>query len=107
MHVSSSVTCAPAVMPEPTAVRSTRGLLARKAGDSPEIMLRLAEDHDRIAEGLNDIVVHRLFSAGLALEAALQLIGEHRGADRIQHAISELDLAIRDIRDTVFDHRRA
>ena len=44
-----------------------------------------------------------LFSAGLDLEAALGLIGEHRAAGRIQHAVSELDLAIRDIRDMVFD----
>lgn len=28
-------------------------------------------------------------------------------ADGIQHPISELDLAIRDIRDVVFDSRRA
>jgi two-component system sensor histidine kinase DevS len=72
----------------------------------PEMTLRLTKDHDRIAEGLNDIVVHRLFSAGLALEAALALIGEHRAAGRIQHAISELDRAIGALRDTVFDYRR-
>ena len=47
----------------------------------------------------------RLFSAGLALEVALGLIGEHRAAGRI-HAVSELDLAIRDIRDMVFDSGR-
>jgi hypothetical protein len=60
--------------------------------------LRLAEDHDRIATGLNDIVVYRLFSAGLDLDAALGLISDHRASAKIQHAISELDLAIRDIR---------
>jgi two-component system, NarL family, sensor histidine kinase DevS len=65
--------------------------------------LRLAEDHDRIAEGLNDLVVRRLFSAGLALEAARALIGEHRAADKLEHAISELDRAIADLRGTVFD----
>jgi hypothetical protein len=69
--------------------------------------LRLAEDHDRIAAGLNDIVVYRLFSAGLDLDAALGLISEHRASAKIQHAISELDLAIRDIRDVVFDHRQS
>jgi signal transduction histidine kinase len=67
------------------------------------MMLRLAEDHERIAEGLNDLVVRRLFSAGLALEAALGLIGEHRAAGKIEHAISELDQAIADLRATVFD----
>lgn len=66
--------------------------------------LRLIEERDRIAEGMNDIVVRRLFSAALSLEAALGLVSEHHAAGKIQHAIDELDLAIRDIRDTVFDH---
>jgi len=68
--------------------------------------LRLSEDHERIAEGLNDLVVRRLFAAGLALEAALALIGEHRAAGKIEHAISELDQAISDLRGTVFDVAR-
>jgi tRNA A37 threonylcarbamoyladenosine synthetase subunit TsaC/SUA5/YrdC len=38
---------------------------------------------------------------------ARDLISEHRASAKIQHAISELDLAIRDIRDLVFDHRRS
>jgi signal transduction histidine kinase len=42
------------------------------------MMLRLAGDRDRIAGELSDIVVRRLFSAGLALEAALALTGEPR-----------------------------
>ena len=68
--------------------------------------LRLAEEHDRIAEGLNDLVVRRLFSAGLALETALALIGEHRAAGKIEQAINELDQAITDLRGTVFDAAR-
>ena len=65
--------------------------------------LRLAEDHDRIAVGMNDIVVHRLFSAGLSLETALGLIGDHPAAGKIQAAIDEMDLAIRDFRNVLFD----
>ena len=80
---------------------------ASSAADSPEMTLRLAGDHDQIAGRLNDIVAHRLFSAGLALEAALGLIGGHRAAGKIQHAVSELHLAIRDIRDMVFDPGRS
>ena len=68
--------------------------------------LRLAEDHDRIVGGLDDIVARRLFSAGPALEAVLGLTGEHRAAGSIQHAISELDLAIRDFRNVLFDHQQ-
>jgi len=48
-------------------------------------------------------VVRRLFAAGLDLETALGLIGPHLAADRIHHAIAELDQAIMDIRDTIFN----
>ena len=64
------------------------------------------QDCDRIAEGMNDLVVHRLFAAGLALETALGLMGGHPGAGKVQEAISELDLAIRDVRNVVFDHQQ-
>ena len=107
MRVPSTPCAAAAAIPEPPAqpvARPSRGPPA--AADSPETTLRLAEDHDRIAERLNDIVVRRIFSAGLDLEATRSLIGEHCAAAKIQHAISELDLAIRDIRDVVFDRHR-
>jgi len=66
--------------------------------------LRLAQDRDRMAIGMNDIVVHRLFSAGLFLQTALELMGSHPGAAKIQEAVGELDLAIRDFRNVLFDH---
>ncbi len=66
----------------------------------------LARDRDRIAENLNDVVVRRLFSAGLTLETALGLIGDHPGARKVQQAIDQLDLAIRDVRNVVFDHQQ-
>jgi signal transduction histidine kinase len=69
-------------------------------------MLLLVQDRDRITGGMNDLVVHRLFSAGLALEMALGLMGDHPGAGKVQDAIGELDLAIRDVRNVVFDLRR-
>ena len=52
---------------------------------------------------MNDVVVRRIFAAGLDLQAALGLIGDHSGAGKIYHALDELDQAIRDIRDTIFD----
>jgi hypothetical protein len=110
MRESSSVSAVPADgmpgLPGP-GMRPTRGPSASTAAGSPEMTLRLAGDRDRIAAGLNDIAACRLFSAGLDLEAAWALIGEHHAAGRIEHAISELDLAIRDIRDMVFGSRRA
>jgi len=73
------------------------------AAASPELTRYLAEDHDRIAQGINDVAVRRIFAATLDLQAALGLIGEHPGASKIWHAIGELDQAVRDIRDTIFD----
>jgi len=104
MPIPSSVPVGEAV-PEP-GVRLVCGPPAGRAGALAEVTLRLAEDRDRIAAGMNDIVVSRLSAAGLSLETALSLMGVHPAAGRIQEAIGELDLAIRDFRDVVFDHHR-
>ena len=62
-----------------------------------------AEDRERIATGLNDVVVRRLLIAGEDLQAALALMADHPANDKIRHAAGELAQAIRDIPDTVFD----
>jgi hypothetical protein len=62
-----------------------------------------AEDRERIATGLNDVVVRRLLTAGEDLQAALGLMVDHPANGKIRHAVDELDQAIRDIPDTVFD----
>ena len=62
-----------------------------------------AEDRERIAAGLNDLVVRRLLTAGEDLQAALGLMGDHPANGKIRHAVDELDQAIRDIPDTIFD----
>jgi hypothetical protein len=77
----------------------------QRPGASAAEVNRHLPDHDRIAQGTNDAVVHRIFATGLYLQAALGLIGEHQGASKIYHAIDELDQAIRDIRDTIFGLR--
>jgi hypothetical protein len=64
----------------------------------------LAADRERIGLGRSDIVVRRLFAAGLDLQAALGLMGDHPASGKICRAVDELDQAIRDIRDTTFDH---
>jgi hypothetical protein len=62
------------------------------------------QDHDRIAAGLNDMVVGRLLAVGLDLQAALGLMGDHPASAKICHARDELDQATLDIRDAIFDH---
>ena len=38
--------------------------------------------------------------------AAYPLMGDHPGGGKVQEAIGELDLAIRDVRNVVFDHHQ-
>jgi hypothetical protein len=86
-------------------VRPVRGAPRGRSGESAEVMLRLAQEHDRIA-GMNDIVVYRLFSAGLSLQTALGLMDGHPAAAKVEQAVGELDLAIADFRDVLFDHHQ-
>jgi signal transduction histidine kinase len=108
MHASAD-TAGGGAIPEPD---ESRILPARdpppgRAGDPAELTLLLVEERDRIAGALNDVVIHRIFSAGLALETALGLIDGHRGAaGKVREALAELDLAIRDVRNVVFDHHK-
>ena len=106
MRTSPTLPC-DAVLPEldEPRIRPTSDSPPGRAGDPAEVTLRLVQDHDRIAAGMNDIVVHRLFSAGLSLETALGLMGDHRAAAKVWEAIGELDLAIRDFRNVLFDHQ--
>ena len=63
-----------------------------------------AEDREQIALRLNDVVVRRLLTAGQDLQAALGLMGNHPASGKVRHAVDEMDQAIQDIRDTIFDH---
>jgi len=107
MHASSAVTSDGAIPEREPHIRSARNPAPGRAGDPAEVTLHLAQDRDRIAAALNDVVIHRIFSAGLALETALGLLdGQRRAAGKVREALGELDLAIRDIRNVVFDHHQ-
>ena len=108
MHPSSTVLLCYGAIPElgEASTQPTPDPLSGRAGDSAKVIVRLVQDRDRIAEDMNDLVVHRLFSVGLALETALGLMGGHPGAVKVHEAVGELDLAIRDVRNVVFDHRQ-
>ena len=107
MSISSNVLFCYGAIPEldEGSIRPTRDPPPGRAGDWAEATLLLVQDRDRIAESMNDLV-HRLFAAGLALETALGLIGGHPGAGKVREAIGELELAIRDVRNVVFDHQQ-
>ncbi|HTT49914.1 MAG TPA: histidine kinase dimerization/phosphoacceptor domain-containing protein [Streptosporangiaceae bacterium] len=75
-----------------------------RAAISPSDLARYPiEERDRIARRLNDVVIQRIFAAGLNLQMALGLVRDQRAVREISHAVDELDRAIRDIREGVFN----
>ena len=66
-------------------------------------------DRERIAIDLHDLVVRRLFAAGLALQCTMGLVKDPLVVRRLGGVVDDLDSAIRDIRTTMFalGHRRA
>ena len=87
-------------------VGPVRGPPPEKVGDWAQAALRQPHDYDRIPAEMTDIVVSRLFCAGLSLETALGLMGGHPAAGKVREAIGEVDLAIRDFRTALFDHHQ-
>jgi signal transduction histidine kinase len=64
--------------------------------------LALAEDRERIARDLHDVVIQRLFAIGLTLEGASRSIVEPDAGQRVVRAVDELDQTIKEIRTTIF-----
>lgn len=64
--------------------------------------LLLAEDRDRIARDLHDVVIQHLFASGMRLQGLLPLVSDERATQRISTVIDELDHAIAEIRTAVF-----
>jgi two-component system sensor histidine kinase DevS len=63
-------------------------------------LLTLAGERERIARDLHDTVLQRLFGLGLELQATA--IRSPDVSDRLEHAVDEIDLIIREIRTAVF-----
>ncbi len=59
------------------------------------------QDRERIATDLHDVVIQRLFAAGMRLQAAVPLVnGQAR--ERLASVVAELDTTIAEIRNTIF-----
>jgi len=72
----------------------------RARGDRERMML--IDDRERIARDLHDLVIQRLFGAGISLQSALPKIHEEATVGRVNDAIDQLDETIREIRNTIF-----
>ncbi len=64
--------------------------------------LALVDDRERIARDLHDTVIQRLFAVGLSLQGALTRATGDPAIERIQLAVDEIDVTIREIRSSIF-----
>ena len=64
--------------------------------------LQVAQERDRIARDLHDLVIQRVFGAGMRLSSMLPA-AEGQLAERLREVVAELDSVISDIRTTIFD----
>lgn len=97
--------------------------LAAASSQRDRARTSILEDRDRIARDMHDLVIQRLYATGLSLQGALRLGGREPDAEagsargsaggldeavarRIDDAIDELDLAIKEIRSTIFELHR-
>ena len=81
--------------------------LDRLQAEEDRASLAVLADRDRIARDLHDLVIQRLFATGLALQGAARMTVRPEVSERVEAAIEDLDVTIRDIRATIFSlHRR-
>ncbi len=66
--------------------------------------LAVVEDRERIARDLHDTVIQRLFATGMSLQSTLGMVRtDPEGATaRIDRAVDDLDVTIKDIRTAIF-----
>ena len=67
--------------------------------------LVLFTDRDRIAKDLHDVVIQRLFAAGLSIQSLRRFTNNEAALARIDSVTGELDETIRDLRDTIYSLR--
>jgi signal transduction histidine kinase len=74
---------------------------AQALSDREELLL--VTDRDRIARDLHDLVIQRLFATGLQLQGAIRYVISPEVKERLETAVADLDVTIRDIRSTIFE----
>ncbi len=84
--------------PDATAIGSQQALRQEACATA------VADDRERIARDLYDTVIHRLFGAGLQLQATCQLVDGQAQA-RIETTIDLLDTTITELRKAIFSLR--
>ncbi|MEV6932201.1 GAF domain-containing protein [Dactylosporangium sp. NPDC051485] len=93
-------------MVESFAGQAALALERARAQDERE-MLAVVGDRERIARDLHDVVIQRLFAAGMQLQGAAYRTTQDDVRERIGRVTEDLDTTIRDIRGAIFELRGA
>jgi PAS domain S-box-containing protein len=64
--------------------------------------LRIVEDRERIARDLHDVVIQKLFAAGMAVQSVAARSGDAEHGRRLNGVVDDLDDTIREIRSVIF-----
>ncbi len=80
----------------------TARLSAEHAVRERDAALRTMGERERLARDLHDLVIQRIFAAGMGLQAIGMLIDNPDAAQRVEHTVDELDATINEIRAAIF-----
>jgi signal transduction histidine kinase len=69
-------------------------------------LMALLDDRDRIARDMHDHVIQRLFATGLSLQSAGRLATHPVVQPRIEDAVDDIDAAIKEIRQAIYQLHR-
>jgi signal transduction histidine kinase len=79
--------------------------LERARAQQEREVLAVLGDRERIARDLHDVVIQRLFAAGMQLQVAAGLAVKPEVRQRVDAVVDDLDTTIRDIRGAIFELR--
>lgn len=65
----------------------------------------LLDDRDRIARDLHDLIIQRLFAAGLSLQSLRRTVHDEGAISRINTITADLDQTITELRNTIYSLR--
>lgn len=78
--------------------RSRAESLAAELAESRELLRRAAAERERLSRDLHDGTVQSLYAVGLGLGRARRTLGESAEGERIEHALTELDEVVAELR---------
>ena len=87
---------------QPELLARVDNLITVKRAEDQVRTLEMVNERDRIARDLHDLVIQRVFGAGMRLSSLLPNLPDVV-AQRLREIIAELDGVISDIRTTIFD----